>query len=143
MSTFAVTAVVLFAIPLALGLIAYIVPLQIGARGCRLPAAQPALLLALSYPAAFTIFGSFLYRPSEAGFAALPAALGAPLLQHPRRRRLDRRHRPRLLGFVCFAVNLVVTLRNMRAPGMAWRRVPLFTWGAGPLRLPGDRHAAR
>ena len=35
-----------------------------------------------------------------------------------------------LLGFVCFGVNLVVTLRNMRAPGMAWRRVPLFTWAA-------------
>ena len=27
-------------------------------------------------------------------------------------------------------MNLVVTLRNMRAPGMAWRRGPLFTWGA-------------
>ena len=33
-----------------------------------------------------------------------------------------------VLGFVCFAVNLIVTLRNMRAPGMAWRRMPLFSW---------------
>ena len=47
LSAFGVTAVVLFAIPLALGLIGYIVPLQIGARGRRLPAARPALVLAL------------------------------------------------------------------------------------------------
>jgi heme/copper-type cytochrome/quinol oxidase subunit 1 len=33
-------------------------------------------------------------------------------------------------GFVLFAINLIVTLRNMRAPGMAWRRMPLFSWAA-------------
>jgi cytochrome c oxidase subunit 1 len=32
------------------------------------------------------------------------------------------------LGFVLIAVNLVTTLRNMRAPGMAWRRLPVFAW---------------
>jgi cytochrome c oxidase subunit 1 len=34
------------------------------------------------------------------------------------------------LGFVLFAVNLIVTVRRMRAPGMAWRRMPLFSWAA-------------
>jgi cytochrome c oxidase subunit 1 len=33
-------------------------------------------------------------------------------------------------GFTLFAVNLVVTLSRMRAPGMAWRRLPLFSWAA-------------
>jgi cytochrome c oxidase subunit I len=80
---------------------------------------------------AVTVYGSFVYRPSEAGLAALPPLsddvfsntagvdawiVGAGLA---------------ILGFVCFAVNLVVTLHNMRSPGMAWRRVPLFSWAAG------------
>jgi heme/copper-type cytochrome/quinol oxidase subunit 1 len=80
---------------------------------------------------AVTVYGSVIYRPSEAGLAALPPLsdkafsntagvdawiVGAGLA---------------LLGFVCFAVNLVVTLHNMRSPGMAWRRVPLFSWAAG------------
>ncbi len=34
------------------------------------------------------------------------------------------------LGFVLIAVNLVATLRRLRAPGMAWRRVPVFAWAA-------------
>jgi len=34
------------------------------------------------------------------------------------------------LGFVCFAVNMIATLRNLRAPGLAWRRLPPFAWAA-------------
>ena len=34
------------------------------------------------------------------------------------------------LGFVFIAIDLLTTLRNMRAPGMAWRRVPVFSWAA-------------
>ena len=33
-------------------------------------------------------------------------------------------------GFVCWAINMVSTLKNMRAPGMAWRRAPILAWGA-------------
>ena len=34
------------------------------------------------------------------------------------------------LGFVLFAIDLTATLRRLRAPGMAWRRVPVFSWAA-------------
>ena len=51
MSASVVTFVVLACLPLALGLISYIVPLQIGARGRRPAAPAPALLLALRAPA--------------------------------------------------------------------------------------------
>ena len=71
MSAFGVTAVVLFAIPLALGLIGYIVPLQIGARGVAFPRLN-LLSFWLYLAGAVTVYGSFLYRPSEAGLAALP-----------------------------------------------------------------------
>jgi heme/copper-type cytochrome/quinol oxidase subunit 1 len=130
MSVFGVTAVILFAIPLALGLIGYIAPLQIGARGVAFPRLN-LLSYWLYLAGAVTVYGSFVYRPSEAGLAALPPLsdnvfsntagvdawiVGAGLA---------------ILGFVCFAVNLVVTLHTMRSPGMAWRRVPLFSWAAG------------
>ena len=129
MSTFAVTGVVLFAIPLALGLFAYISPLQVGARGVAFPRLN-LLSFWLFVSGGFTIFGSYLWRPSEAGFAAFPP-LSEPLYSNTH--GVDAwivGTALALLGFVCFGVNLVVTLRNMRAPGMAWRRVPLFTWGA-------------
>jgi heme/copper-type cytochrome/quinol oxidase subunit 1 len=130
LSTFGVTAVVLFAIPLALGLIGYISPLQIGSRGVAFPRLN-LLSFWLYVAGGFTIFGSFLWKPSEAGFASLPP-LSEPVYSNTN--GLDAwivGTALAVLGFVCFAVNLVVTLRNMRAPGMAWRRVPLFTWAAG------------
>jgi cytochrome c oxidase subunit I len=129
MSTFAVTGVVLFAIPLALGLFSYISPLQVGARGVAFP--RLGLLSFWFYVmGGFTIYGSYLWRPSEAGFAALPS-LSEPIYSNTH--GVDAWIVGTLLavlGFVCFAVNLVVTLRKMRAPGLAWRRVPLFSWAA-------------
>ncbi len=130
MSTFGVTAVVLFAIPLALGLISYVVPLQIGSRGVAFPRLN-LLSFWLYVAGAATVYGAFLYRPSEAGVAALPPLSENVFLNT---RGVDSwvvGTALAVLGFVCFAINLVVTLHSMRAPGMAWRRVPLFSWAAG------------
>jgi cytochrome c oxidase subunit I len=129
MSTFAVTGVVLFAIPLALGLFSYIAPLQVGARGVAFPRLG-LFSFWLYVMGGFTIYGSYLWRPSEAGFGAFPS-LSEPLYSNTH--GVDAWIIGTLLavlGFVCFAVNLVVTLRRMRAPGLAWRRVPLFSWAA-------------
>jgi heme/copper-type cytochrome/quinol oxidase subunit 1 len=129
LSSFAVTGVVLFAIPLALGLISYISPLQVGARGVAFPRLN-LLSFWLYVAGGFTIYGSFLWRPSEAGFAALPP-LSEPLYTNTH--GVDAwivGTALAVLGFVCFGVNMVATLRTMRAPGMAWRRVPPFTWAA-------------
>jgi heme/copper-type cytochrome/quinol oxidase subunit 1 len=34
------------------------------------------------------------------------------------------------LGFVCSSINLLVTVAKLRAPGLALRRMPLFSWAA-------------
>jgi heme/copper-type cytochrome/quinol oxidase subunit 1 len=34
------------------------------------------------------------------------------------------------LGLLMLAIDLLVTVRNLRAPGMAWRRAPIFVWTA-------------
>ena len=145
LSTFGVTTIVLFAIPLALGLVGYIVPLQIGARSVAFP--RVGMLSAWLYMAgAATLYGSYLYRPASGGTLALPPLstttyspthgvdawiVGVGLA---------------ILGFVLFAINLLTTVRTMRAPGMAWRRVPIFSWAgtaiSGVLLVTGSAMVA-
>jgi cytochrome c oxidase subunit I len=132
LSVFGPTVVVLFAIPLALALVGYVVPLQIGARGVALP--RLGLFSAWLYlSGAAVLYGSFLYRPANAGVLALPPlststfspthgvdawAIGVGLCT---------------VGFTCFAVNMLATVRTMRAPGMAWRRAPIFSWAGAAI----------
>jgi cytochrome c oxidase subunit 1 len=123
------TLVVLGLVPLALGLIGYIVPLQIGSRGVALPRLNQ-LSYWLYLAGVVTLYASFLYQAPEVGTTAL-----APLS--------DTVFTPTngadawivgmalaITGFVCFAINLIATLNRMRAPGIAWRRLPLFSWAA-------------
>lgn len=129
LSIYGVTAVLLFAVPLLLGLISYVVPLQIGARRVALPRLH-ALSFWTFLAGAISLYTTLLYQPSEAGTTA-PSPLA------------DRLFSPRdgvdgwilgvglvTLGFVLFAVSMLVTLNRLRAPGMVWRRVPMFSWAA-------------
>ncbi|MEK6272676.1 MAG: cbb3-type cytochrome c oxidase subunit I [Actinomycetota bacterium] len=130
LSAFGVTAVILFAIPLALGLIGYIAPLQIGSRGVAFP--RLGLLSFWLYLAgAVTVYASFLWTPAETGVAALPPLSEQTFSDAGGVDAWIVGSALAILGFVCFAINLVVTLHNMRAPGMAWRRMPLLSWAAG------------
>ena len=132
MSAFGVTAVVLFAIPLALGLIGYIVPLQIGARGVALPRLN--LLSFWLYLAGARDHLRQLPLPAaEAGLAALPPLSDdvfsntstAPTPGSPARRS-------RSSASSASRSTSIVTLRNMRAPGhgLAPRAAVLLGGGA-------------
>ena len=132
MSAAPITFVVLAAIPLALGLMAFIVPLQIGARGVALPR-----LLQLSYwlylIGGATIYASFLYQAPESGLAALPPLSDTVFTPTNGTDAWIAGTALATLGFVCFAINLVATLSQLRAPGIAWRRMPLFSWAAAVI----------
>jgi len=129
LSAYGVTALILFALPLAIGLYSHVVPLQIGARGLALPRLHH-LSYWLYLFGGVTIYLSFLYRPSEAGTIALTPLSGAAYgAGHGVDAWLIGLGLA-LLGFICFAVSMVATLRSSRAPGMVWRRVPLFSWSA-------------
>jgi cytochrome c oxidase subunit 1 len=125
----AVTFVVLFAIPLALGLISYIVPLQIGARSTALPR-----LGQLSYwlyaMGALLLYASFLYAAPESGTLALPPLSDLTFSPTNGTDAWIAGTALAVGGFVCFAVNMLATLAGHRAPGLAWRRMPLFSWAA-------------
>ncbi|MBA2523723.1 MAG: cbb3-type cytochrome c oxidase subunit I [Solirubrobacterales bacterium] len=129
LSAYGATALILFALPLAIGLFSYVVPLQIGARGMALPRLHH-LSYWLYLFGGVSIYLSFLYRPSVAGTIALPPLSDISV-------SLDRGVDAwligvglALLGFILFAVSMIATVRSSRAPGLVWRRVPLFSWAA-------------
>jgi heme/copper-type cytochrome/quinol oxidase subunit 1 len=127
LSASVVTFVVLFAIPLAVGLASYIVPLQIGARGVALPRlGQVSYWLYLV--GAVTVYASFLWAAPETGTAALAPLSDIVFSPTNGADAWIAGTALATLGFVCFAINLLVTVSKLRAPGIAWRRLPLFSW---------------
>jgi heme/copper-type cytochrome/quinol oxidase subunit 1 len=130
LSLYGATAIFLFAIPLALGLFYYVAPLQSGARGTALPRlGQLGMWLYLA--GATVLYTGFLYTPSEAGVNPLPPLSGITFLPNNGVDAWCASTGLATLGFVLIAIDLVATLHTLRAPGMAWRRLPVFSWAAG------------
>ena len=127
LSLYGVTAIFLFALPLCLGLFYYVVPLQIGARGTALPRlGQSGLWLFIG--GALVIYAGYLFTPSEAGVNPLPPLSEVAFLANNGVDAWLTGTGMATLGFVFLSINLVTTMRNLRAPGMAWRRMPVFSW---------------
>jgi cytochrome c oxidase subunit 1 len=115
-------------VPLLAGFGNYLVPLMIGARDMAFPR-----LNALSYWL-FLLGGVVLYLSFFAKGGAAPNGWTSYT-------PLSTLHSPGngqdfwILGLhilsiasLAGAVNFVVTVHNMRAPGMSWMRIPLFVW---------------
>jgi cytochrome c oxidase subunit 1 len=147
--------VVLFALPLAIGLFTYLVPLQIGARSLAFP--RLGNLAAWLYIIGGSVlYVSFVYTPPESGFNALPPLSDTAFISNNGVDVWIASVGLSVLGFTLQAINLAVTLRRLRAPGMAWRRMAPFSFSAavsswilivaGPAMLAGltmleiDRH---
>jgi cytochrome c oxidase subunit 1 len=122
------TMIFLVIVPLLAGFGNYLVPLMIGARDMAFPR-----LNALSYWL-FLLGGVVLYLSFFAKGGAAPNGWTSYT-------PLSTLHSPGngqdfwILGLhilsiasLAGAVNFVVTVHNMRAPGMSWMRIPLFVW---------------
>jgi cytochrome c oxidase subunit 1 len=129
LSLYGATAIFLFAIPLALGFFYYVVPLQIGARGTALPRLGQ-LGTWLFIGGATVLYTTFLFTPPEAGVNPLPPLSGIAFIANNGVDVWLAATGLATLGFVLIAVDLVATMRRLRAPGMAWRRLPVFSWAA-------------
>jgi heme/copper-type cytochrome/quinol oxidase subunit 1 len=129
LSLYGASAVFFFAIPLALGFFYYVAPLQIGARGTALPRLGQ-IGLALWGAGATVLYAGFLFTPSEAGVNPLSPLTEVAFLANNGVDAWATATGLATLGFVAIAIDLLTTLRNMRAPGMAWRRLPIFSWAA-------------
>ena len=76
------------------------------------------------------LYAGFLFTPSEAGINPLAPLTELAFLSNNGVDAWATATGLGTLGFVFIAIDLLTTLRNMRAPGMAWRRVPVFSWAA-------------
>jgi heme/copper-type cytochrome/quinol oxidase subunit 1 len=127
LSLYGATAVFLFAIPLVLGFFYYLTPLQIGARGTALP--RLGQLGAWLYVAGGTVlYAGLLFTPSEGGVNPLAPLSELAFLADNGIDAWAAATGLATLGFVLISIDLVATLRRRRAPGMAWRRLPIFAW---------------
>jgi heme/copper-type cytochrome/quinol oxidase subunit 1 len=129
LSAYGATAIFLFAIPLVIGLFYYVAPLQIGARGTALPRLGQ-IGLSLWGAGAALLYATFLYTPSEAGVNPLSPLTEVAFLSSNGVDAWATGTGLAVLGFVFLSIDLLTTLRKLRAPGMAWRRVPVFAWAA-------------
>ncbi|MDP9228904.1 MAG: cbb3-type cytochrome c oxidase subunit I, partial [Actinomycetota bacterium] len=129
LSVMSPTLVVLFVLPLAIGLFTYVVPLQIGARSLAFPRlANFALWLYLLGGA--LLYVSFVYTPPEAGFNALPPLSDIAFISNNGVDVWITSVGLSVLGFTLQAINLIVTIFRLRAPGLVWRRLPPFSFAA-------------
>jgi cytochrome c oxidase subunit 1 len=120
--------VFLFVVPILAGFGNYLVPLMIGARDVAFPRLNAASYW-LFILGGLVILGSFF----AAGGAARTGWTGYT--------PLSRDYAPGsgqdlwILGLhltslasLAGAINFLVTIHNMRSPGMTWMRIPLFVW---------------
>lgn len=129
-TTHGVTMIFLVVMPLGAAFFNYLLPLMIGARDVAFPR-----LNALSYWA-FLFGGLFLYSswvlggaPDGGWFGYAPLTTGEGFL--PGDNRIDFYAMGlQILGIasIVASANFIVTILNMRAPGMRLLRMPVFVW---------------
>jgi cytochrome c oxidase subunit 1 len=123
------TMVFLFVVPIWAGFANYIVPLQIGARDMAFPRIN-ALSYWLFLFGGIVFYVSMFFAPPEAGwFSYTPLSNRVYSPSGGQDAWIFLIHLTGLAS-ILGAINLVVTIANMRAPGMGWGRLPLFCWAA-------------
>ena len=121
------TMVFLFVVPVWTGFANYILPLQLGARDMAFPRLN-ALSYWLLLSGGILLYSSFLVGPPAAGWTSyvpLSTKLYSPQLgQDLWIIGLT------VLGFssIFGALNMIVTIFSLRAPGMTFHRITLFAW---------------
>jgi cytochrome c oxidase subunit 1/cytochrome c oxidase subunit I+III len=122
------TMIFLVVMPMLLGFANYIAPLQIGARDMAFPKLN-AFSYWLFLFGGVVLYWSFLNgTPPDTGWFSY-----APLTEKPftLENSVDYWAVGLFLtsaGTIATGVNLLVTVVTLRAPGMGWFRLPIFTW---------------
>ncbi len=118
----------LFIIPTFVGFGNYLVPLMIGAKDMAFPWLN-AFSFWLIPPAGILLLAGWVVGPPAAGWTAY-MPLSGPTYSPADGQTLWALSL-HLLGIssILGAVNFLVTIKNMRAPGMGWFQMPLLVWG--------------
>jgi len=123
------TIMILFAAtPILTGLTNVVVPLQIGARDMAFPYMNALSLWLTTAGAILVMLSLFIGDFSAAGWVGL-----IPLTELPYSPGVGVDYwmwaiQISSIGTTLNAINMIVTIISMRAPGMGWFRLPVFTW---------------
>ena len=121
------TMVFLFAMPIIAAFANYLIPLMVGARDMAFPRLN-ALSFWLFLAGGIVLYTSIFFEPPTAGWTMYaPLSDDAFLANNGADAWILMVH---LTGLATMlgAINFIATIHNMRAPGMSWRRMPLFVW---------------
>jgi cytochrome c oxidase subunit I len=103
----------------------YLVPIQIGARDMAFPRMN-ALSYWIYLASGITLLASMIWGMPDAGWTSYPPysvqAPGAGIDLWIMALHLAG------LSSILGSINFIVTIQRMRAPGMTYHRMPLFTW---------------
>ena len=123
------TIMILFAVtPILTGLGNIVVPLQVGARDMAFPVMNAISLWLTAVGAALVMASLFIGTFSDAGWVGL-----VPLTELPYSPGVGVDYwmwaiQISSIGTTLNAINIIATIVGMRAPGMTWGRIPIFTW---------------
>jgi cytochrome c oxidase subunit 1 len=120
------TMIFLAAMPLLFGFMNAIVPLQIGARDVAFPFLNALGFWLFFFGGIFLNLSWFLGGAPDAGwtsYASLSLASGGHGIDF-----YSLGLQVSGFGTLIAGVNFLVTIMNMRAPGMTYMRMPMFTW---------------
>ncbi len=119
------TMVFLFVMPVMAGFGNYFLPLMIGARDMAYPKLN-ALSFWMLVAGGLVFYGSVFWNPPECGWTCYPPLADKQYLSNS---GVDAWiYLVHLTGIASLvgSINFIVTVKNMRAPGMGWGRLPLF-----------------
>jgi cytochrome c oxidase subunit 1 len=123
------TMIFLVVVPILAGFGNYLVPLMIGARDMAFPRLN-ALSYWLYLLGGIVLWASWFATggPAKAGWWSYPTLSELQFSPGHGQDYWILSIHILTLGSLAGAINLVVTIANMRARGMTWMRMPLFVW---------------
>lgn len=121
------TMLFLAALPLFYGYMNYIIPLQIGARDVAFPFLNALGLWTFIFGGILLNLSWFLGGAPDGGWTGYPT-LSTFNTAHQGMDFYSIGLQIAGIGTLVGAINFLVTIINMRAPGMSFMRLPLFTW---------------
>ena len=124
----ATTMVFLFVMPMAAAFANYLVPLQIGARDVAFPRLNAFGFWCFLFGGVFLNTSWFLGGAADTGWFAYAPNTSLPFSPSHGVDFWALGLQITGIASLTGAINLIVTVLNMRAPGMSLMKMPIFTW---------------
>jgi cytochrome c oxidase subunit I len=122
------TMIFLVVMPLLLGFANYIVPLQIGARDMAFPRLNALSYWLLLFGGILLYFSFLNGTPPDTGWFSYTPLSEKPFSMETGVDYWALGLLVTSVGTIATGVNMLVTIVSLRAPGMGWWQLPVFTW---------------